>query len=149
MTSKLSSEQKSAAVYEKLKYLFDSAQGIWRDAYESQKRLSEVTDKLQQDIDEIKKLTGLPNYPSGMKKLQSSISRVQSAKKRIISIGNRLNRLDTFLKQNNPIIKNSEDESNGMISKKTEVREEKKNEVEIKEEQSKEKEAKEEQNKNE
>lgn len=102
-------EQKSASLNEKLVYLVNSAQGIWKDAYESQKRLSIVTDKLQQDIDEIKKLTGLPNYPSGMKKLQNSINRVQNAKRRILNIQNRLNRLDMILKQSAKEDKNKDE----------------------------------------
>ncbi|KAH0785282.1 hypothetical protein GPJ56_010693 [Histomonas meleagridis] len=90
--------EKAKALDQKLLHFFNAAQGIWKDAFQSQERLAAAADKLQEDINMIKQLTALPMYPSGMKHLQICVDRIQNSKKRIIAIGNRLNKIEAILK---------------------------------------------------
>ena len=86
---------------EQLIKLLNAAQGIWKDALESQVRLTVKADYLQESLDQIKQLSALPNYPAGMKQLQNSINRVQICKKRIVAVQNRLNKLNMILNPQN------------------------------------------------
>jgi hypothetical protein len=79
--------------------LVNSAQGIWRDALQSQVRLTQYIDQLQIQITEIKQYTAVPAYPAGLKRLQASHNRILAVKKRIATVGSRLTRLSNTLAQ--------------------------------------------------
>ena len=87
---------------EQLVQLLNAAQGIWKDALESQVRLTVKADYLQESLDQIKQLSALPNYPAGMRQLQNSINRVQTCRKRITAVQNRLNKLNLILNPPKP-----------------------------------------------
>lgn len=82
---------------EKMVMLLNAAQGIWKDALESQVKLTVKVDYFQESINQIKELSALPNYPHGIRQIQNSIARVQACKKRIMNVQARLNKLNTIL----------------------------------------------------
>ena len=86
-------DPRAEAVRDSLVHLLNSAQGIWRDALDSQIKLTKCTDELQIGMKEIKQYSATPTWPNGMKLLQSSINRIQMCKRRIGAIGGRLNKI--------------------------------------------------------
>ncbi|EAY22972.1 hypothetical protein TVAG_077190 [Trichomonas vaginalis G3] len=82
---------------ENMVLLLNAAQGIWKDALESQAKLTVKIDYLQESINQIKELSALPNYPQGIKHIQNSINRTQACKKRIAMVQARLNKLNQIL----------------------------------------------------
>jgi hypothetical protein len=56
-------------------------------------------DELSVTITDIRQFTQVPNYPAGMRRLQSCQARVATVKKRIGAIGPRLSRLAMVVKQ--------------------------------------------------
>lgn len=92
-------DPRAVEMKERLVNLLNSAQGIWKDALQSQISLTQKCDDLQEAINEVKELAALPSYPNGMRQLQVCIGRVQNAKKRIIQVGGRLNHISQILQQ--------------------------------------------------
>lgn len=92
-------DPRAVEMKEKLVNLLNSAQGIWKDALQSQISLTQKCDDLQEAINEVKEFAALPSYPNGMRQLQVCIGRVQNAKKRIIQVGGRLNHISQILQQ--------------------------------------------------
>ena len=92
-------DPRAEAVRDSIIHLLNSAQGIWKDALDSQVRLTECADQLQTEMTEIRQYSALPTYPSGMKLLQSSLNRIQVCKKRITAVGGRLNRIAATLER--------------------------------------------------
>ena len=79
--------------------LLEAAQGIWKDALQSQVRLTVKADLLQESLNQIREYSALPSYPHGLKQIQDSIRRIGICKKRIDTITNRLSRLNGLLNQ--------------------------------------------------
>lgn len=79
--------------------LLNAAQGIWRDALESQLAISQKTAALHESITEIKSLSSLLTYPAGTKKIQQIITRLQSVRRRINTVNGRLNRISATLER--------------------------------------------------
>ena len=101
-TEKRELDPRAQVLNSQLINLLNAAQGIWKDALESQVRLTVKADYLQESLDQIKQYSALPNYPAGLKQLQNSINRVQICKKRIIAVQNRLAKLNAILNPPKP-----------------------------------------------
>ena len=95
-------DERAVALNENLVQLLNAAQGIWKDALESQVRLTVKADYLQESLNQIKEYSALPNYPHGTKQLQNSINRVQICRKRIAAVQARLAKLSAILNAPKP-----------------------------------------------
>ena len=84
-------------IKEQIILLLESAQGIWKDALQSQVKLTVKADLLQESLNQIKEFSSLPSYPGGLKQIQNSINRISNCKKRIFLVSNRLNKLNQIL----------------------------------------------------
>lgn len=89
-------DPRAAAFKEELVLLLNAAQGIWKDALKSQIDLTQRSDLLQSEINEIKQLSALPQYP-GIKVLQQQINRINNCNKRVLAVKARLDRLSQQL----------------------------------------------------
>ena len=92
-------DPRGEAIKTEIVELLNAAQGVWKDAYQSQVRLTKMVDQLQEEISDIKSYSAPPSYPAGMKTLNSSLERIKNCKKRITQISNRLNRVSNTLQQ--------------------------------------------------
>ena len=84
-------------VEEKILTLINSAQVIWKDAFDSQVRLTKKVDALQENMNLIKEYTAIPRYPAGLKLLELSIARINNVNSRLLAVHSRLNKVRAII----------------------------------------------------
>jgi len=84
-------------IEEKILALINSAQGIWKDAFDSQVRITKKVDELQETINAINEYTAIPRYPAGLKLLELSVARINNVNSRLMVIHSRLNKIRNII----------------------------------------------------